>query len=47
MTIVDDVLDGLRLDSSAFCRMRLSGDWGFAKDALSGEPFHLMESSIS
>jgi len=36
MTIIDDVLDGLRLDSSVFCRMSLSGDWGFAKAALSG-----------
>lgn len=42
MTLIDDVLDGLRLDSSVFCRMILSGDWGFAKDALSGAPFHLI-----
>ena len=42
MSSINDVLDGLRLQSSVFCRMTLSGDWGFAKDALSGAPFHLM-----
>lgn len=42
MTLIDDVLEGLRLQSSVFCRMTLSGDWGFAKDALGGAPFHLL-----
>lgn len=42
MTLVDEVLEGLRLQSSVFCRMTLSGDWGFAKDRLSGAPFHLL-----
>jgi AraC-like DNA-binding protein len=42
MTLIDDILEGLRLESSVFCRMTLSGDWGFAKDALSGAPFHLV-----
>lgn len=42
MTLIDSILDGLRLESSVFCRMTLSGEWGFAKDALSGAPFHLM-----
>ena len=42
MTLIDDILEGLRLQSSVFCRMTLSGDWGFAKDALSGAPFHLL-----
>ena len=40
--LIDDILEGLRLQSSVFSRMTLSGDWGFAKDALSGAPFHLM-----
>ena len=42
MTLIDDILEGLRLQSSVFCRMTLSGNWGFAKDALSGAPFHLL-----
>jgi len=42
MTLVDEVLEGLRLKSTVFSRMTLSGDWGFAKDALSGAPFHLV-----
>lgn len=42
MTLIDDILEGLRLQSSVFCRMTLSGGWGFAKDALSGAPFHLL-----
>lgn len=42
VTLIDDLLEGLRLQSSVFCRMTLSGDWGFAKDALSGAPFHLL-----
>lgn len=42
MTLIDDILEGLRLQSSVFCRMTLSGGWGFAKDALSGAPFHLV-----
>jgi AraC-like DNA-binding protein len=42
MPLVDDVLEGLRLQSSVFCRMTLSGGWGFAKDALRGAPFHIV-----
>lgn len=42
MTLIDDILEGLHLQSSVFCRMTLSGDWGFAKDALRGAPFHLL-----
>lgn len=42
MSLIDDVLDGLRLHSTVFSRMTLSGDWGFAKDPLSGAPFHLI-----
>lgn len=42
MTLIDDVLEGLRLESSVFCRMTLSGQWGFAKSALNGAPFHLL-----
>jgi AraC-like DNA-binding protein len=42
MRLIDDVLESLRLQSTVFCRMTLRGDWGFAKDALSGAPFHLM-----
>lgn len=42
MTLIDNVLEGLRLQSAVFCRMTLSGEWGFAKDALRGAPFHLV-----
>lgn len=42
MILIDEVLEGLRLHSTVFCRMTLSGDWGFAKDALGGAPFHLL-----
>ena len=42
MAVVDDVLEGLRLQSSVFCRMTLSGDWGFDKGVLRGAPFHLL-----
>ncbi len=42
MTLVDNVLEGLRLQSTVFCRMALSGNWGFAKDKLAGSPFHLL-----
>ncbi len=42
MTLIDDILEGLHLRSSVFCRMTLSGEWGFAKHALSGAPFHLI-----
>lgn len=42
MSLIDDVLGGLRLRSSVFCRMTLSGDWGFAKESLAGAPFHLL-----
>lgn len=47
MTLIDDVLEALRLRSSVFCRMTLSGDWGFAKDALPGAPFHLILSGTA
>lgn len=42
MNPIDEILDGLRLESSVFCRMTLSDEWGFAKDAVRGAPFHLM-----
>lgn len=42
MTLIDDILESLRLQSSVFCRMTLAGDWGFAKDPLVGAPFHLI-----
>lgn len=42
MTLIDDVLEGLRLRSAVFSRMTLRGEWGFAKDALQGAPFHLL-----
>jgi AraC-like DNA-binding protein len=42
MTAIDDILDGLRMQSSVFCRMALHGAWGFAKGALPGAPFHLV-----
>jgi AraC-like DNA-binding protein len=42
MSLVNEVLEGLHLESSVFCRMTLHGDWGFAKEALSGAPFHLI-----
>ena len=42
MKLIDDILEGLRLQSTVFCRMTLSGGWGFAKEALSGAPFYLM-----
>lgn len=42
MKPVDEVLDALRMESTVFSRMTLSGDWGFAKDELKGAPFHLL-----
>lgn len=39
---MDDILEGLRLQSSVFCRMALSSDLGFAKEALDGAPFYLI-----
>jgi AraC-like DNA-binding protein len=41
-TLIDEVLDGLRLHSTVFSRMTLAGEWGFAKDKLGGAPFHLI-----
>lgn len=42
MALMDDLLEGLRLRSTVSSRMTLSGDWGYAKDALEGAPFHLV-----
>ncbi|MBC7769366.1 MAG: AraC family transcriptional regulator [Phycisphaerales bacterium] len=42
MSLMDEVLDGLRLHSTVFSRMTLAGEWGFAKDELQGAPFHLV-----
>lgn len=42
MRVIDEVLDGLRLRSVVFSRMTLAGEWGFAKDTLSGAPFHVI-----
>ena len=40
--LFDDLLDRLRLYSTVFCRMSLAGEWGFAKAALHGAPFHIV-----
>lgn len=42
MDIIDSVLDGLQLHSTVFARLELTGDWGFAKSALPGAPFHII-----
>jgi AraC-like DNA-binding protein len=42
MTLVDKILESLKLQSAVFCRMTLSGNWGFAKDSLNGAPFHIL-----
>lgn len=42
MPALDDVLDRLHLRGTVFSRMTLAGEWGFAKDALAGAPFHLI-----
>lgn len=42
MDLIEGVLDGLALRSTVFARMELSGEWGFAKDALQGAPFHIV-----
>ena len=42
MAVIDRVLERLQLRSTVFARMTLRGDWGFAKDALAGAPFHLV-----
>ena len=40
--IVEEVIESLRLQSSIFCRMELTGDWGFSKPALQGAPFYIV-----
>ncbi len=40
MDLIESVLEGLRLQSTVFCRMELTGAWGFAKPPLQGAPFH-------
>ncbi|OON42071.1 hypothetical protein BTJ39_02645 [Izhakiella australiensis] len=42
MDIIEEVIACLQLQSTVFCRMTLSGRWGFAKDALPGVPFHIV-----
>lgn len=42
MAVIDQVLARLHLRSTVFSRMTLAGDWGFAKHALDGAPFHLV-----
>ncbi len=42
MDVIDDVLDGLKLQSSVFSRMELSGQWGLSKEPLKGAPFHVI-----
>jgi AraC-like DNA-binding protein len=42
MKLVDEILDGLRMQGTVFSRMTLAGDWGFANDSVSGAPFHLV-----
>ncbi|ORE97508.1 AraC family transcriptional regulator [Aurantimonas sp. 22II-16-19i] len=42
MAHIDDFLAKLRLESTVFCRMILAGEWGFAKEALLGAPFHII-----
>jgi AraC-like DNA-binding protein len=42
MDLVDNLLDGLQLQSSVLCRMDLYGDWGFAKETVQGTPFHVV-----
>lgn len=42
MAVIDQVLARLHLRSTVFARMTLAGEWGFAKDALGGAPFHLV-----
>ena len=42
MALIDDVFSDLRLQGVVFSRMRLRGDWGFAKSELQGAPFHLV-----
>ena len=42
MAVIDQVLARLHLRSTVFARMTLAGEWGFAKDALDGAPFHLV-----
>ena len=42
MDLIETVLEGLQLESTVFCRMELTGTWGFAKPALQGAPFHVI-----
>lgn len=47
MPLFDELLERLRLDSTVFCRMSLSGEWGFMKTALQGAPFHIILSGVA
>lgn len=38
--VLDNVLESLKLSSSVFTRMELTGEWGFAKSPLHGASFH-------
>jgi len=42
LDIIESVLDGIKLQSSVFCRMELADEWGFVKDALQGAPFYII-----
>lgn len=42
MDLIESVLERLQLESTVFCRMELTGAWGFAKPALQGAPFHVI-----
>lgn len=42
MDLLESVLEGLKLQSSVFCRMELSKKWGFAKDPIQGAPFYIL-----
>jgi AraC-like DNA-binding protein len=42
MDAIDQVLDGLKLQSSVFSRLELGPDHGFSKVAMEGAPFHIV-----
>ena len=42
MDTIDEVLNGLKLQSTVFSRLELGPGWGFAKEQLDGAPFHIV-----
>jgi AraC-like DNA-binding protein len=40
--LIEGVLDGLKLQSTVFCRMELPDEWGFVKDTIQGAPFYAL-----